>query len=398
MGMKENNWRYNEVSSYAVLQDCEQHSRGEKGKGLASYKYWLSCLTFLAGKKKICLEAMFGGAREIYHAEENDISNLPFLTDREKELLKEAKKQSLGKLLQELDDIENAGIRLVTWQEEEYPGKLKEIYNPPYGLFCRGKLPDERQKAVGVVGARICSSYGKIIAEKIGQGLAKAGVAVISGMASGVDGAAQSGALLSGGYSCGVLGCGIDVCYPAMNRKLYDDLIQAGGLLSESPPHAKPHAMYFPQRNRIISGLSDCILVVEAKKRSGSLITVDFALEQGKDIYAVPGRICDALSYGTNCLIQQGAGVFLNMEDFLREMHIFAESGENSSLKQKNHLENLERLVYSCLDLSPRSIEELLKETGMPLGALMENLETLQEKGCVSEIYRNYYIRSDVSV
>ena len=151
---------------------------------------------------------------------------------------------SLGKLLQELDDIENAGIRLVTWQEEEYPGKLKEIYNPPYGLFCRGKLPDERQKAVGVVGARICSSYGKIIAEKIGQGLAKAGVAVISGMASGVDGAAQSGALLSGGYSCGVLGCGIDVCYPAMNRKLYDDLIQAGGLLSEYPPHAKPHAPF----------------------------------------------------------------------------------------------------------------------------------------------------------
>ncbi len=396
--MKEKNQRYNEVSPFAVLQDCVKHSEGEKDKYPASYKYWLSCLAFLAGRKKICLEAMFGEAREIYYAKEKDISNIPFLTDREKERLKEAKKQSLGKLRQELVDSENAGIRLVTWQEEEYPEKLKEIYNPPYGLFYRGKLPDERQKAVGVVGARMCSSYGKIMAEKIGQGLAKAGVAVISGMASGVDGAAQSGALLSGGYSCGVLGCGIDVCYPAENRKLYDSLIHAGGILSEYAPHTKPHAVYFPQRNRMISSLSDCILVVEAKKRSGSLITVDFALEQGKDIYAVPGRVCDDLSYGTNCLIRQGAGIFLNVEDFLKEMHIFTKTGENSSLKQKNHLENLERLVYSCLDLSPRNIEELLKETGMSLGALMENLETLQEKGCVSEIYRNYYVRSDVSV
>ena len=161
-------------------------------------------------------------------------------------------------------------------------------------------------------------------------------------------------------------------------------------------------------KNELDSLLKDWILISDAEKEMEPETLLEgeelkaprklAAIQQGKDIYAVPGRICDALSYGTNCLIQQGAGVFLNMEDFLREMHIFAESGENSSLKQKNHLENLERLVYSCLDLSPRSIEELLKETGMPLGALMENLETLQEKGCVSEIYRNYYIRSDVSV
>ncbi len=154
--------------------------------------------------------------------------------------------------------------------------------------------------------------------------------------------------------------------------------------------------MNFPQRNRIISGLSDTLLVVEAKEKSGSLITADFALEQGKDVYAVPGRIFDLSSQGTNLLIRQGAGIFLNMEDFLKEMHIFRKTEEDSSQKQKISLENLERLVYSCLDLTPRSLEELLVETGLGLGVLVETLATLREMGYISEVYKNYYIRTGI--
>ena len=218
---------------------------------------------------------------------------------------------------------------------------------------------------------------------------------MISGMAAGIDGAAQKGALNTDGYTCGVLGCGTNICYPASNRELYQQLLQKGGILSEYPPHTRPLAMYFPQRNRIISGLSDGVIVVEARERSGSLITADFALEQGRDVFAVPGRIFDTFSQGTNRLISQGAGLFLNMEDFLKEMHIFMKTEDNSAGKEKIVLENLERLVYSCVDLTTSKFETLMMETGLTLGVLIENLEVLQQRGIISEVYKNYYIRSD---
>ncbi len=359
------------------------------------YEYWLASLSFLSGRKKICLKSVFQKAELLYQTDKTCFDRISFLTEKERERLGDAQKQPEEKLQEQIEYCMEQKIGLVIWEEEEYPANLKQIYNPPYGLFYRGKLPDSGQKAVGVVGARNCSYYGRMAAEQIAKGIARAKMAVISGMAAGIDSAAQKGALCAGGYTCGVLGCGIDVCYPSGNKELYERLLAEGGILSEYPPKTKPLAMYFPQRNRIISGLSECVLVVEAREKSGSLITADFALEQGKDVYAVPGRISDSLSQGTNQLIRQGAGIFLNLEDFLNELHIFTKTGENSSLKQKNSLENLERLVYSCLGLTPRSLEHLLAETGCSLGALMESLETLQAKGCVSEVYKNYYIRCE---
>lgn len=357
------------------------------------YEYWLAGIAVLPGRKKIRLKTMFETAEALYYAGNKTIDTISFLTEREKEGLKESQRRSCQTLEREMEYCIQNHIQLTVWQEETYPKGLENIYNPPYGLFYRGRMPDKEQKAIGVVGARNCSSYGRSTAEQIGRRFAEAGIAVVSGMAAGIDGAAQWGALQAGGYTCAVLGCGIDVCYPAGNRELYEKIMEAGGLLSEYPPHTRPHAMHFPQRNRIISGLSDGIVVVEAREKSGSLITADFALEQGKEIYAVPGRISDALSHGTNRLIQQGSGIFLNVEDFLKEMHIFTKTGITSAEKQKLSLENLERLVYSCLDLTPKNLDELLTETGLELGVLMENLETLRKKGCVSEVYKNYYIR-----
>ena len=170
-----------------------------------------------------------------------------------------------------------------------------------------------------------------------------------------------------------------------------------GGLLSEYQPRSKPLAMFFPQRNRIISGLSDAVIVVEAREKSGALITADFALEQGREVYAVPGRAGDPSSQGTNRLIQQGAGIFLSVGDFLKEMGIFADFVEDSAGNQKFSLEKSERLVYSCVDLSPKSLDGLLAETSLPLGELIEILESLREKGCILEVYKNYYIRPEPS-
>ena len=331
----------------------------------------------------------------LFHAKSKTLEHIYFMTDKERAGLMAAQEKSELELEQEWEYCMKNQIELVLWHEEAFPAKLKNIYNPPYGLFYQGRLPDHRRKAIGVVGARNCSAYGKIVAKKIGEGLAAAGITVISGMAAGIDGAAQKGALNTDGYTCGVLGCGTNICYPASNRELYQQLLQKGGILSEYPPHTRPLAMYFPQRNRIISGLSDGEIVVEARARSGSLITADFALEQGRDVFAVPGRIFDTFSQGTNRLISQGAGLFLNMEDFLKEMHIFMKTEDNSAGKEKIVLENLERLVYSCLDLTPRNLETLMMETGLTLGVLIENLEVLQQRGIISEVYKNYYIRSD---
>lgn len=331
----------------------------------------------------------------LYHVKPKTLEHISFMTDREKEGFMAAQNKSEQELEKEWEYCIKNQIKLVLWQEQTFPERLKKIYNPPYGLFYQGRLPDHSQIAIGVVGARSCSDYGKAVAKKIGEGLAAAGLAVISGMATGIDGAAQKGALNVKGYTCGVLGCGTNICYPASNRELYWQLIEKGGILSEYPPHTRPLAMYFPQRNRIISGLSDGVIVVEARERSGSLITADFALEQGRDVYAVPGRICDVFSQGTNRLLSQGAGIFLNMEDFLKEMHIFMKTEDNSAGKEKIVLENLERLVYSCLDFNPRNLETLMMETGLTLGVLMENLELLQQRDIVSEVYKNYYIRSD---
>lgn len=359
------------------------------------YEYWLSCLSFLPGRKKIYLVNVLGDAKALYHISQKDLEHLSFLTVPEKEKIKMAQEKTELKLEQEIEYCVDNQIWLAVWQQEMYPRKLEDIYNPPYGLFYRGNFPDSGQTIISVVGARNCSVYGKITAEQIGRGLAAAGIGVVSGMAAGIDGAAQGGAIQGGGYTCGVLGCGVNVCYPPSNRELYGRLIEKGCVLTEYPPNAKPLAVNFPQRNRIISGLSDGVLVVEAKEQSGSLITADFALEQGREIYAVPGRVSDILSQGTNRLIRQGAGIFLNMEDFLKEMHIFTKSGGSPGKKQKITLENLEWLVYSCLDLTPRNLEEILSGTGLTLGDLTEILEKLQEMGCVSQVYKNYYIRSD---
>ncbi|WWR16991.1 DNA-processing protein DprA [Lachnospiraceae bacterium JLR.KK008] len=251
--------------------------------------------------------------------------------------------------------------------DDRYPRLLRGIGSAPGKLYVRGQLPDDNIPSVAVIGARRCSSYGKEMARWFASALAEAGVQIISGMALGVDGIAQRAALSAGGRSFGVLGCGTNVCYPRANHDLYEALLRQGGILSEHPADTPPLARHFPSRNRIISALADVVLVVEAKERSGTLITVDFALEQGKDVYVLPGRITDTLSCGCNRLLRQGAGIALEPADILEAFYgkgrlpstlqgMEQEEAATAQMSQK------EKIVWNYLGNRPVTLQELYGE------------------------------------
>ena len=252
-----------------------------------------------------------------------------------------------------------------------YPDKLTHIADPPSALFVKGRLPKETALSVAVVGARNCSPYGREAAAELGRRLAKSGIQVVSGMAVGIDGISQTGALRAGGAAFGVLGSGADVCYPRENMDLYQRLCRGengSGVISEYAPGTEPAPWKFPVRNRIISALSDVLVVVEAKERSGTFITVSTALEQGKDVYAFPGRMGDRLSYGCNRLIAQGAGILYDMDEFIREiLEGRAQtapgmgSGEAESEPDLTaDFDGMERELLDILEVQFISVEELM--------------------------------------
>lgn len=296
------------------------------------------------------------------------------------------------------------GISLVTEGEPQYPQRLARVPDRPYALYCAGKLPQEGKKAVALIGARDCTAYGRYMAEQFGAAFAKAGVQVISGMARGIDGVGQAAALKAGGYSLGVLGCGVDICYPRENRTLYEDLLAAGGVCSEYPPGTEPRGVLFPPRNRIISGLCDAVLVVEARDKSGTLITVDMALEQGREVYAVPGRATDPLSGGCNRLIRQGAGLVLTPEELLEEL-----TGESGAPKERGRteavqgmllfLEGVQGELWEILDFNPLPAQELQRRyeekygKTVALPVLFKELLELCAGGHAGQIGGGYFMR-----
>lgn len=364
------------------------------------YEYWLAAAKGISAREKRQLLDLFDSPKELYQIAEawgkgqwgqGQPALPPSLSERVCDALGKARE---GKDWEkEYEHFLVQGIRLISWNHPEYPRKLREIYDPPFCLYVKGKLPAEGQKTVAVVGARSCSAYGQAVAEYIGKQLALSGVGVISGLAYGIDAAAHRGAVV-GGAAYGVLGCGVDICYPKANGSLYRKVIETGGVLSEYPPGSQPRREFFPRRNRIISGLSDAVIVVEAKKKSGSLITADCALEQGRNVYAVPGRISDSLSYGTNWLMSQGAEPLFDLEEFLEEMDIKSEKNKIPKNFIENPLEKNERLVYSVLDLTPKHLEAVIEETGLDFSEAVHALYGLMRYGYIKEIYKNHYISS----
>lgn len=285
------------------------------------------------------------------------------------------------------------GICFASMENEQYPGKLLKIKDRPYGLFFSGKLPDENEKTFAIVGARMCTRAGKERAEQLAAGIAGMGGAVISGGAYGIDGAAQWAALEAGGTSYGVLGCGVDRCYPPSHVQLFERLRYQGGILSEYPPGTEPKPYNFPLRNRIISGLADCVIVVEARKQSGSLITAEYAADQGKQVLAFPGRVEDELSEGCNELISQGSGIILSVDSFLKTN--FSEYKDNKQiLSETLSLAPTEKLVYSSLGLHSRTLWELEECTVLSLAELGDCLMQLELKGLIKETEHGCYART----
>lgn len=285
-------------------------------------------------------------------------------------------------------------IRYISREDREFPKKLKELNDCPDGIYVRGALPDPDRKTVAIVGARMCSPAGRANAFYFAQVMAQNGVQVISGLALGIDGAAHEGALHGRGRTFAVLAGGADICYPRAHIGIYCQMQEKGGIISEEPPGFPPLPKMFPKRNRLISAFSDMVLIVEAKKRSGSLITADYACEQGKELFAVPGRLEDELSYGCNELIAQGAGLALSPERLLEIIGQKIEKSDNSEKIMQNVLARDEDMVYSCLSLQPKGLEELCHSTGLSPTEAAEAVVKLQLRSLVKEIGRNRYVRA----
>jgi DNA processing protein len=355
------------------------------------YQYWLSNIPGVGCKTIHRLLGQAGSAEEIYFLKKEQLEKLAGLSDRQVLAITERKMD--WDLEEKYAKLGENGTTFLSYEMDSYPEQLRNIVDAPYSLYVKGKLPDFSKKRVAIVGARMCSDYGKTMAERIAEKLACCGAEVISGMARGIDAYGHIGALKAGGDTFAVLGCGVNVCYPRTNQKLYESILAQGGIISEYPPDTEPIAQLFPARNRIISALSDVVVVVEAKERSGSLITADFALEQGKDIYAVPGRSTDTLSQGCNNLIRQGAGILNSVEDFAKDLELCMKVDAVQESFNKLLLEKDESLVYACLSLRPKSMEDLLKKTGFPMPQLADILQRLIQKDFITESFKNYYIR-----
>lgn len=356
------------------------------------YEYWLAGVRSLSDRKKRLLREYAGSAEELYYIEETSLHFLEFLNEKEVQIIKEAKKRT--DLDEDYKKLRQLGIAFVPYFDSRYPKRLENIASAPYALYVKGKLPEEENMTAAIVGARRCTHYGEQMALEYGEALAEAGVQIISGMAKGIDGAGHRGALNAGGTTFAVLGCGVDVCYPREHIGLYEDMRKNGGLISEQLPGQPPLAPFFPARNRIISGLADVVLVMEARQRSGSLITADMALEQGRDVYALPGPATSSLSRGCHGLIRQGAGILISPDDLLEELGILRGKIVQITDKNEKVLESPENIVYSKLDLFPRSADSLLKETGLDPKELFRQLTALMLEGKIKEVSKNYYVRT----
>ena len=286
---------------------------------MAALKYWvwLTALPGLSNRSRLLLLERYGSPEDVYYADPEELAQVEGLTPGQAALLAD---KSLTRADRILADCARGDMFLLTMQDALYPDRLRNIYAPPVLLYGKGSLPlFDEEAAIAVVGTRSCTPYGLRCAHRMGYELARQGAVVVSGMAKGIDGAAMRGALQAGGFTAAVLGGGVDVVYPAENRRLYEDIAATGVLLSEYPPGTEPLPGHFPVRNRIISGLSLAALVVEAPVRSGALITAHAALDQGRDVFAVPGPIDAAASVGCNRLIRDGAGLASDAWDILRE-------------------------------------------------------------------------------
>jgi DNA processing protein len=357
---------------------------------LSASKYWVgfSSIHGIGPMKFRALLNHFSDLEEAWHADARELKEAGLDQRALSNLMTTRSNISLD---EEMEKIERGGARVLTWDDPTYPPRLLNIYNPPPVLYVKGEILDEDQWAVAVVGTRGATVYGKEAARQIAGGLARNGLTIVSGLARGIDSEAHRAALDAGGRTIAVLGSGVDVIYPAESRRLAQAVIERGALVSEYAIGTRPEASNFPPRNRIISGLSLGVVIVEAGERSGALITADFALEQGREVFAVPGNIFRKKSVGTNKLIQQGATPVLSVEDILEELNLtmVSEQAEVRAIVPENETE---AALLEYITADPVHVDEIGQKSGLPIAQVSSTLALMELKGMVRQVGGMNYV------
>lgn len=290
------------------------------------------------------------------------------------------------------DQIHAKGIQVLTWMDDTYPQRLKEIEQPPPVLYLRGALSVEDSWAVAIVGTRRVTPYGRQVTEEIASFLAANGITIVSGLARGVDAIAHQAALKAGGRTLAVLGSGVDKIYPPENRSLAEKIFEHGAVMSDYVPGTSPEASNFPPRNRIISGLSMAVIVVEAGETSGALITAEFAAEQGREVFAIPGNILAPQSKGTNKLIQRGAHPLLSANDVMEALNL-SRVGQQKAARKVLPADEVEAKLLESIGEEPIHVDEIRNQTGLPVEKVSATLVMMELKGMVRQVGNMHYVR-----
>ena len=355
---------------------------------------WLS-LAFTPGLGPATLKKLverFGSARQILAASRKTLEECSFL--RKDSLACLCDQRTIAEAAdRELRLAEKVGTTLLCWDDPLFPPLLKEINDPPPILHVLGSPQLLSAPGIAMVGARAASSYGLQVAERLATELARNGLVITSGFALGIDTAAHRGALAAGGKTIAVMGCGLDIVYPRQNKKLHEQIAAHGAIISETPLGTMPDGFRFPARNRIISGLSLGVVVVEAAHRSGTLITAHQALEQGRDVFAIPGRIDSPKSEGCHRLIQEGAKLVHSGADILEELSLAAPASQTEAKPQAPPLPPDEGKIFALLEVYPRNIEEIIQAAQMPAHRISEILLRLELLGLVASLPGKQYQR-----
>jgi len=364
--------------------------------GTDSYKdlILLSKTSCVGPKRYRDLMECFGSTEKILSASARELMEVPGIG---KEVaLSIARARDSINLKRDLEYIEEFDITLLNFEDPLYPLNLRTTDNPPFLLYIRGDLKKEDEDALAIVGTRRATTYGKLMARRLARDLGRSGVTIVSGMARGIDTAAHQGVLEVGGRTIAVLGCGIDVVYPPENRELMEKIIARGAVVSEFPLGTLPEAPNFPQRNRIISGLSKGVLVMEAPLKSGALITVGFALEQGREVFAVPGQINSLNSQGVNRLIKEGAKLVESAEDVLEELNFSVSRDRSKKNKAEDRgisLSPEEERILGFLKDIPVHIDSVISASGMSASRAAGLLMSLELRGLIRELPGKLFIR-----
>ncbi|MBS4016062.1 MAG: DNA-processing protein DprA [Candidatus Latescibacteria bacterium] len=324
----------------------------------------------------------------IFNAEMQDLLNVKGIDNEIAGAIKNYKQSKETE--EKYQRAEQLGIKTVSYLDVNYPKNLKNISHAPPVLFIRGEIKQEDEKALGIIGTRLPTAYGKMVAEKFAYELAQMGITIVSGLARGIDTAAHLGALKAKSRTIAVLGCGVDIYYPPENKRLYDQISQNGAVISEFNLGTTPFAMNFPKRNRIISGLSLGILAVEAPANSGVLNTVTWAADQGREVFAVPGAINQKSSIGTNQLIKDGVKPVTSVEDICQELDIAFEKKEKKDIP----VTELEKQILDFLSAEPLYPDEIVDKLKQPMSVLLPQLLSLEIKGLIKQLPGNKYIKT----